>query len=83
MTLSGAQPQSRPVHRDLVILVHGLTGAPDEMRYVAKKLAAQGLDVETPLLAGHGQGYPEVIATGWQDWLGRPDPGLRRQFGPL
>jgi len=55
--------------RELVILVHGLTGAPDEMRFVAKKLKDRGYDVITPLLAGHGQGYPEVLATGWRDWL--------------
>lgn len=58
-----------PQGRDLVILVHGLTGAPAEMRYIAKKVAQQGYDVETPMLAGHGMGYPEVIATGWRDWL--------------
>jgi carboxylesterase len=55
--------------RDLVVLVHGLTGAPGEMRYIAKKLGLHGFDVEVPMLAGHGKGYPEVIATGWQDWL--------------
>ncbi|MDV6330711.1 alpha/beta hydrolase [Asticcacaulis sp. 201] len=62
---------ARPVvpGRELVILVHGLTGAPDEMRFVAKKLRDRGYDVATPLLAGHGQGYPELIATGWRNWL--------------
>jgi carboxylesterase len=39
------------------------------MRYIAKKLGLHGFDVEVPMLAGHGKGYPEVIATGWRDWL--------------
>ncbi|MFN3808844.1 alpha/beta hydrolase [Asticcacaulis sp.] len=55
--------------RDLVILVHGLTGMPAEMRYVARKMAQHGLAVETPLLAGHGQDYAALIATDWRDWL--------------
>ncbi len=58
-----------PASRDLVILVHGLTGAPGEMRYIGKKLSLNGLDIDIPMLAGHGRGYPEVMATGWTDWL--------------
>jgi carboxylesterase len=55
---------------EAVILVHGLTGAPDEMRFLAKKLHDQGYDVHVPLLAGHGADYPAVMRTGWKDWLG-------------
>ncbi len=54
---------------EAVILVHGLTGAPDEMRFLAKKLHDRGYDVHVPLLAGHGADYPTVMKTGWKDWL--------------
>ena len=56
--------------REAVILVHGMTGAPDEMRFLAKKLHDRGYDVYVPLLAGHGSDYPAVMKTGWKDWLG-------------
>ncbi|ESQ87600.1 alpha/beta hydrolase [Asticcacaulis benevestitus] len=59
----------RKQHRKAVILVHGLTGAPDEMRYLAKKLSDHGYDVYVPLLSGHGGAYANVIRTGWRDWL--------------
>ena len=54
---------------EAVILVHGLTGAPDEMRFLAKKLHDRGYDVHVPLLAGHGADSPTVMKTGWKDWL--------------
>jgi carboxylesterase len=56
--------------REAVILVHGLTGAPDEMRFIAKKLHMEGYDVFAPLLAGHGANYATIMPTGWKDWLG-------------
>jgi carboxylesterase len=55
---------------EAVILVHGMTGAPDEMRFLGKKLHDRGFDVHIPLLAGHGAGYPDIRRTGWADWLG-------------
>jgi carboxylesterase len=34
----------------------------------AEHLAAAGLTVRVPLLAGHGAGWRELAATGWTDW---------------
>lgn len=51
------------------LLLHGLTGMPSEMRPVARRLRQLGVDVETPLLAGHGGSYKEMLDTGWRDWL--------------
>ena len=52
-----------------VLLIHGLTGAPLEMRPIAKYLKSLGYRVEVPLIAGHGSGHEELLATTWQDWL--------------
>ena len=52
-----------------VLLIHGLTGAPLEMRPTAKYLRSLGYRVEVPLIAGHGSGHEELLATTWQDWL--------------
>lgn len=51
-----------------VLLVHGLTGAPTEMKLVAKQLHRQGYSVYAPLLAGHGVDRETLIKTRWQDW---------------
>jgi len=70
MTHSDLDITLRKGSREAVILVHGLTGAPDEMRFIAKKLHMEGYDVYAPLLAGHGADYATIMPTGWKDWLG-------------
>lgn len=51
------------------LLLHGLTGMPSEMRPVARRLRQLGVETETPLLAGHGGSYKEMLGTTWRDWL--------------
>jgi carboxylesterase len=50
-----------------VLLIHGLTGAPAEVRFIARKLNRQGYTVHAPHLAGHG-GQAELLTTTWRDW---------------
>ncbi len=64
---SGRDEQSRS--RIGVLLLHGLTGMPSEMRPVARHLERLGYRVAVPLLPGHGGGHKELLATGWKDWL--------------
>lgn len=52
-----------------VLLIHGLTGAPGEMKFLAKRLYRQGFDVHAPLLAGHGSDDKHLLRTSWRDWL--------------
>ncbi|HEY9745638.1 MAG TPA: alpha/beta fold hydrolase [Oculatellaceae cyanobacterium] len=52
-----------------VLLFHGLTGMPSELKPVAKILAQQGFQVETPLIAGHGGTHQDLLKTTWKDWL--------------
>ena len=51
------------------LLIHGLTGAPSEMKYIAKHLHKEGYTVSAPLLAGHGVDMKTLLKTGWEDWL--------------
>lgn len=52
-----------------VLLVHGMTGAPAEMRLVARLLNKRGYSVLAPLLGGHGADEAEFRKYRWQDWL--------------
>jgi len=52
-----------------VLLIHGMTGAPGEMKFLAKRLHRRGLSVAAPLLAGHGVDEANLLKTGWRDWL--------------
>lgn len=51
-----------------VLLIHGLTGTPAEMRFVAKGLHADGFTVHGMQLAGHCGSEADLLATGWRDW---------------
>jgi carboxylesterase len=50
------------------LVLHGFTGSPRTVRPWAEHLAAAGLTVRAPLLAGHGGTWQELAKTGWTDW---------------
>jgi carboxylesterase len=52
-----------------VLLIHGLTGTPAEMRRVARGLAADGFSVFCVQLAGHCGSERDLTATTWTNWL--------------
>lgn len=51
-----------------VLLVHGLTGTPNEMRMLGKGLNRAGFSVYGMQLAGHCGGMDDLLASRWQDW---------------
>lgn len=51
-----------------VLLIHGLTGTPTEMKQFGKVIARQGFTVACPELAGHCATIEALTATQWQDW---------------
>ena len=57
-----------PGGRNGVLLIHGLTGTPTEMRFVAKGLNRNGFTVYGMQLAGHCGDEADLLATGWHDW---------------
>ncbi len=52
-----------------VLLIHGLTGAPVEMRFVGKMLNRLGFTVYAPRMAGHCKDIAALEATKYEDWL--------------
>lgn len=50
-----------------VILIHGLTGTPHEMRFIANYLNRQGFTVLCPRLANHGKPISILQRTKWQE----------------
>ncbi len=61
-------PFDLPGGPDVVLLLHGLTGSPFEVRPVAERLHAAGVRCLAPLLPGH-EGPHALAATSWRDWL--------------
>jgi carboxylesterase len=59
-----------------VLLVHGLTGAPMEMKFIGKQLHKRGYSVYAPTLPGHCQDKRSLLRTKFEDWLS----GLRESL---
>jgi carboxylesterase len=59
--LKGTGPQ--------VLLFHGLTGSPYDLRPLANSLHARGASVQVPLLKGHGTKIEDLRAVSAQNWL--------------
>ncbi len=69
-----------------VLLIHGLTGTPMEMRLLAKGLHSAGFTVQCVQLAGHCGSVEDLLNTGWRDWYGSVSVAaqtLRREVDEL
>jgi carboxylesterase len=51
-----------------VLLIHGLTGTPMEMKLLGKGLNHAGYTVSGMQLAGHCGTTDDLLATSWEDW---------------
>ena len=60
--LDGEQPLG-------VVVVHGFTGTPFEVRYLAERINQAGFPVRVPRLPGHGTSLDDLDRTTWQDWV--------------
>ena len=52
-----------------VVLIHGFTGSPSELKLLAEALNAEGYGVEVPLLVGHGTNLKDLMGVHPQQWI--------------
>jgi len=60
-----------------VLLSHGITGAPTEMKPLVRRLAAAGFTVACPQLSGHCSTLKELKKTRWTDWYASLESSLK------
>jgi len=68
MVMSGAEPFFFPGNKKGVLLVHGYTGTPAEMRELGEKLNKDGYTTMGIILPGHGTKPEDIIGVTWEDW---------------
>jgi carboxylesterase len=61
-----------------VLLLHGFTATPAEVRPLGQFLHARGFTVAGPLLAGHGTTPQDLNRTRWQDWVQDAEASYRK-----
>jgi carboxylesterase len=66
-----------------VLLIHGLTGTPTEMRTVGRGLSKEGFTTLGVQLAGHCGTEADLLATRWQDWFASVEAAAERLRGEV
>lgn len=61
-----------------VMLVHGWTSTPYEMRVLGSELNEQGIAVDAPLLSGHGTRPQDLENITWDRWVADVDRAYKR-----
>lgn len=74
--LKGAEPFFFPGGDHGVLLSHGFTGSPSEMRLLGEYLSKLGYSVYGPRLPGHGTHYQDMEKTNWRQWYGAVEDGF-------
>jgi len=64
-------PEAAKAKGQAVLLLHGYTGSPHDMRYLGGRLREAGYLVSIPRLPGHGTDRQDFDQTGAADWLRR------------
>lgn len=71
--LTDRYPQARdftlPGGSTAVLMIHGFTATPAQMRRLGGYLGEQGYTVRGMLLPGHGATVEDMLQSGWQQWL--------------
>ena len=59
------------------LLIHGITATPFTVRAMGEWLAARGVSVHAPVLAGHSRTWEHLEKTRWQDWYASVEEGYK------
>lgn len=74
--MKGAEPFLLPGGEHGVLVVHGFTGSPSEMRLLGEYLnQTAGFTVLAPRLCGHGTIVKDMETTKWPQWYGAVEDG--------
>jgi len=79
--LPGAEPFFLPGGKYGILLVHGFTGAPSEMRLAGEYFNNLGYTVFAPRLTGHGTSPEEMAKTVWPHWYSTVEDGYHLLCG--
>jgi carboxylesterase len=83
LTIPTAEPFFFPGGPTGVLLVHGFTGSPFEMRNPGEYLASQGHTVLAVRLAGHATQAGDMAHVRWREWLASVEDGLNLLKGSV
>lgn len=74
--MKGAEPFFYKKGEKGVLLVHGSTSSPSDLRALGKYLADRDITVSAPLVKGHGTSPYCLAVTSWRDWVKSAEDAL-------
>jgi carboxylesterase len=74
--LAGAEPLFVDGDSTGILLIHGFTGSPYEMKTLAELFIKRGNTVSVPLLCGHGTKAEDMLDCSWYDWFSNAKDAL-------
>jgi carboxylesterase len=79
--MKGAQPFFLPAGSTGCLLLHGFTGAPNEMRWMGEYLSGRGYTVLAPRIFAHGTQLSDMYRARWKDWVASAEDGYHLLAG--
>ena len=73
--MKGGQPFFLPAGSTGCLLLHGFTGAPNEMRWMGEYLSGRGFTVLAPRIFAHGTQLTDMYRARWKDWVASAEDG--------
>ncbi|MCL4274064.1 MAG: alpha/beta fold hydrolase [Anaerolineales bacterium] len=74
-TIPTTEPFFLPGGRTGILLIHGFTGTPKEMRWMGEYLNGQGYTCLGVRLAGHATRPKDMVRSRWTDWTASVEDG--------
>jgi len=76
--MKGASPFYYKRGKKSVLLLHGFSSTPQELKELGKYLANEGITIYAPLLPGHGTKPEDMLTVSWQDWINCAEDGIKK-----
>jgi len=74
--MTGAEPFFFPAGKVGCLLIHGISGSPQQMRQMGEYLAARGITSHGVRLKGHGTRVEDMHNCTYRDWVASAEEGL-------
>lgn len=79
--MRGAEPYLLPGGKQGVLVVHGFTGSPGEVKLLGEYLHTKGFTILGPRLCGHGTTVAEMAKTNRHEWYSSVEDGYHLLSG--
>ena len=75
--MKGAEPVYNEGGKTGLLMIHGFSSSPGELKYLINHFKKKGYTVSAPLMKGHGTIPEDLYVTNWEDWVKSVEDSLK------